>query len=313
MTEAAARISAPPGLLAPGDGGGPPGGPDLPPGLPLPPSARLLAGREDLCPPPGLAKPAARGGGVRAGRAKAYSSCSTSAASVTTEEPPPEEAAHGARAAARGLVEEAEELHQQWPSYSATISGLPNKLLTETMFEAVLEQASLSHLVLGFTLRTGRPCGEARVSLVGPAALEHCARHFQGCQWDPSGAQVAVAVDIQECQEGADWELQELAAAAAYAGGEGGFGGAAAAEALALFGAQSTAMSCEAPVFVPSAGFAAEAASAGEPGGAEAGKPAAPVTSDTSTEVGESEAEDEQDPAGPRRPAAAQVAPAVAA
>lgn len=300
MTEAACRICAPPGLEALGDEGLPPGGPDLPPGLPVPPSLRLLASWEAACAPPGLEKPAARGGGART-RPKAYSCVSTSASSVTTEEP-----------RGRGLSEETlseEGFHEQLPAYSATISGLPNKLLTEAMFEAILEQASLSHLVLGFTLRAGKPCGEATVSLVGRAALEHCARHFQGCQWDPNGATVEVAVDIQESQDDADWEL---AVAAAYAGGEGGFGGAAA-EAIALFGAQPTALSCEALVFVPAASLGVEAASADEAGGAEAAKPAAPVTSDTSTEVGESEAEDEQDPAGARRPAAAQVASPVAA
>lgn len=282
MTEAAGRICAPPGLEAPSDWD-PPGGLDLPPGLPLPPSVGP-AGYEAVCAPPGLGKAGAargRGSHAGAGRAKAYSSCSTSAASVTTEEPPSEESR---RCSAGGLLEEeAEEPHEPWPAYSATISGLPNKLLTEAMFEAVLEQASLSHLVLGFTLRAGKPCGEAKVSLISRMALEHCAQHFQGCQWDPSGAQVMVAVDIQECQENAEWELM----AAAYSGGEGGLGGAAAAEALA-FGAQPTAMSCEAPVFVPSAGLGAE----DEAGGAQPAKPAALITSDTSTEVGESEAED---------------------
>jgi len=307
MTEAARGICAPPGLEAPADWDSP-GGLDLPPGLPVPPSVGLLAGREAMCAPPGLEKAAARGGGARAGRTKAYSSCSTSAASVTTEEPPLEESAAGAVAAACLLSEEVEVHQEQWSAYTATISGLPNKLLTDAMFEAVLEQASLSHLVLGFTLHPGKPCGEARVSLIGRMALEHCAQHFQGCQWDPSGTPVTVAVEIQECQEDAEWEL---AVAAACAGGACSLGGAAAAEALALGAQPPMAMSSEAPVFVPSAGLSAEAAPAGEAEEARAGKPAAPVTSDTSTEVGDSEGEDERGgPAGARCPGpAAEAAP----
>ncbi|CAK0808340.1 unnamed protein product [Prorocentrum cordatum] len=273
MAEAgAAAFAPPPGLEALG-AWGLPLGLSPPPGLPLPPSmTRLADAAAATCAPPGLEEPALA-------RAAAAPGCS-----------------------AHGLPDEAGPHLELWPACFATISGLPNELLTDVMFEAILEQAGLSTLVVGFGLRPGRPCGEATVCLTDRMALERCAQHFQGCQWDPSGAQVAVATDVQGCQE------RELAVAAACAGGGCAFGLAAAAEAPAC-GSWPSALSCEAPAFVPLAGCGARAASSGEAKGIEVRKPAALVTSDTSTEVGESEAEDEHDSSRARALAAAWVAP----
>jgi hypothetical protein len=224
-------------------------------------------------PPPGLEAPVrSKVVGKQLWAKRPSSSSSTTAGNVTTEEPSPEEIAPAyvaAEATGAALGEGAE----QCPACGATISGLPNKVLTEVMFEAVLEQASLSHLVVNFELLPGKPSGEAKISLVSRMAAEQCALHFRGCQWDPSGAPVIVSLDIEECPENGDWELEMAAACTA---GAEGLRLDASAEAFAF---SDFSMSSEAPEFVP--------------GGSKTMTRA--INSDTSTEVGESEVEDEQE------------------
>jgi hypothetical protein len=75
------------------------------------------------------------------------------------------------------------------------VSGLANALLTEKMFEAVLQQASLLHFVLGFDLHPGEPCGEATLKLRSSEHAHWCVKHFRGCQWAMSGEKVNACLE----------------------------------------------------------------------------------------------------------------------
>jgi hypothetical protein len=219
-----------------------------------------------------------------------------------------------------------------WPTteFEVEISGLPNKILSQTMMEAVLQQAGLDESILDIKLQVGKPCGKALVTYTSLQVVERCIRHFYGCQWDASGTPVhaevvSVFCDCDELDAGkqpsvtagtlsADAPVFELPVLQEE-------------PPLTQDWTQSKAvLSDKAPVFVPKASMADEAplpmfiaqegkivetvCSADDPVFLPAGESvkyleskgniseAAPATvvisSDTSTEVGESEAEDEQ-------------------
>jgi len=75
-----------------------------------------------------------------------------------------------------------------------TIRGLPNKLLSEPMFEAVLQQAGLDSGVERFSVKPGKPVSLATVIFSSRAAAALCVAHFQGCQWDQSGVEVVATI-----------------------------------------------------------------------------------------------------------------------
>jgi len=79
-------------------------------------------------------------------------------------------------------------------SHSVRISGLPNELLSDAMFEVVLDQASVGNALVSFTTRKGKRTGEAVVRVKTSSAASHCVRHFQGCHWDARGAVVKAEV-----------------------------------------------------------------------------------------------------------------------
>jgi hypothetical protein len=168
------------------------------------------------------------------------------------------------------------------------------------MFEAVLEQASLSHLVESFSLHPSPPGkkqasshGHAKVSFISMFGAESCAQHFSGCNW---GVKVAVSLDIKECPPNDDWEP----ATAAFFASDTDLGLEDPAKAFVL--EAPSALSSEAPIFVPSAiTIQSQAASSSE---VEAKTMTRAISSDTSTEVGESDQEGEQDTSGVRRRAA---------
>jgi len=172
------------------------------------------------------------------------------------------------------------------------------------MMEAVLQQAGLDACVTNITLRSGKPVGEAIIIFSSRMAAEHCVTHFQGCQWDQSGKGVTTRILTPEqdktrgrrapaglSAKAAAWEPWNSNAAspgfehmgldmsAILAAGMPGFlsmhqAGSILAEERPASSLTSTALSAKAPEFVP-------------------GGQAMPL-SDTSTEVGESEAEDEK-------------------
>lgn len=68
------------------------------------------------------------------------------------------------------------------------VTGLPNKLLSSVMMEAILQQAGLhDDEVVGFSTEIGKTTGEASVSFVSESAANRCIAHFRGCKWDQSG------------------------------------------------------------------------------------------------------------------------------
>lgn len=71
-----------------------------------------------------------------------------------------------------------------------TVSCLPNKLLSKSMMEAVLQQAGVENGVLDFSTKCGKSCGEAIVNFSSFKAAEKCAAHFKGCMWDQMGNSV---------------------------------------------------------------------------------------------------------------------------
>lgn len=81
------------------------------------------------------------------------------------------------------------------PVCCVAISGLPNGILSRPMMLAVLQQAGLEGEALRVTMRKGQPCGEARVRFSSVPAAARCICHFQNRQWDPSGTVVSAWVD----------------------------------------------------------------------------------------------------------------------
>lgn len=179
------------------------------------------------------------------------------------------------------------------PNYKVQISGLPNKLLTEIMMEAILEQAGCDGDVAGLTMRPGKPAGTVVVAFSSIETVEQCVRHFEGRQWDPSGTKVKVNVLPSAGHHHKAEPVQRHAVASE---------GRLTAKAQALTPSMLD-FSADAPAFIPRAvvpatgvGLAIEGkatlAGADKAGVRKAGTV---ISSDTSTEVGESEAEDEQD------------------
>uniref|UniRef100_A0A7S1L2R3 RRM domain-containing protein n=1 Tax=Alexandrium catenella TaxID=2925 RepID=A0A7S1L2R3_ALECA len=187
-----------------------------------------------------------------------------------------------------------------------TISGLPNAILSEPMMSAVLQQAGLEGCVLSFSTEEGQPCGEAHIAMMSFQAAVRCVQHFEGCHWDPSGAEVTTKTEPsleemagQMWDEAAKLELEvamvvQEAVAEALEAGEG-------AEPDARLRAEAPAfepralpriaeeapplqLSADAPVFVPTAPDL--------DGKVRTTGPKLSFSSDASTEMGDSDGED---------------------
>jgi len=100
--------------------------------------------------------------------------------------------------------------------YAVLISGLPNEILkSKTLMEAMLQQAGgLDSVCTGFNASLGKPCGEVLVSLSNRRAAEWCVHHFEGCQWDASGAIVSAKL-ISPLEEESSLESGAVTEAAA--------------------------------------------------------------------------------------------------
>jgi len=91
-----------------------------------------------------------------------------------------------------------------------SIEGLPNAILSEPMFLAMLQQAGFLKEVITFSTREGDPCGEAHVSFWSVDAALRCVYHFEGCQWDASGTEVTakmISLQSNESLESLDYTL----------------------------------------------------------------------------------------------------------
>lgn len=80
------------------------------------------------------------------------------------------------------------------------IKGLPNKLLSNEMLEAVIEQAGLSGDVFKFDFEVGAHCGQAWIYFKEghEDAMEACVKHFDGCTWNASAKVSAHVVSKRE-------------------------------------------------------------------------------------------------------------------
>lgn len=78
--------------------------------------------------------------------------------------------------------------------WQVVITGLPGKLLSEAMLEAVFQQAGLDCHV-GFSVGGAKSSKESvTVRFSSMLDARRCVVHFQGCQWDKSGEAVATEV-----------------------------------------------------------------------------------------------------------------------
>lgn len=68
-------------------------------------------------------------------------------------------------------------------TYAVLVSGLPSGILTETSIQVMLEQAGLHLDVLSFTIRKGAPTGGAVLTISSEIGVQRCLYHFQGCCW----------------------------------------------------------------------------------------------------------------------------------
>jgi len=81
--------------------------------------------------------------------------------------------------------------------FQVVIVGLPAKLASKMMIDAMLEQAGLEDEVTDFQLPTKRQ-GLLRISLDSLDAAERCATHFKGCRWNAAGSMTVKVVSAQE-------------------------------------------------------------------------------------------------------------------
>jgi hypothetical protein len=188
------------------------------------------------------------------------------------------------------------------PTYQVQISGMPNKLLTETMMEAILQQACCDSNVIDLTLRTGKPTGTAVVTFSSYEIVERCLTHFQGRQWDPSGTRVGVNINLQPAP--GTGHRHKDSAAQGYAAASSGRLPAKAQTSNSYSAKPAFGLSSETPAFIPDVvvptkgtGLAKDEPEVTVTGAGKVGfrKAGITISSDNSTEVGDSEAEDEQD------------------
>lgn len=70
------------------------------------------------------------------------------------------------------------------------VVNLPNRLLSDIMMQATLEQTQVAELVTSYVTKPGKPYGEAFVTLMSTDAAIQVVRHFCGRCWDSSGVTV---------------------------------------------------------------------------------------------------------------------------
>eukprot|EP00428_Durinskia_dybowskii_P034778 CAMPEP_0170277660 /NCGR_PEP_ID=MMETSP0116_2-20130129/38823_1 /TAXON_ID=400756 /ORGANISM="Durinskia baltica, Strain CSIRO CS-38" /LENGTH=431 /DNA_ID=CAMNT_0010528949 /DNA_START=56 /DNA_END=1346 /DNA_ORIENTATION=+ len=81
------------------------------------------------------------------------------------------------------------------------LSGLPGKLLSPVMVEAILHQAALfDDVVVGYSI-TKKPRAGVTVSLSCELAAQRCPAHFRGCQWGESPESLVAEIVMLETPE----------------------------------------------------------------------------------------------------------------
>jgi len=231
---------------------------------------------EDLAGPPGLALPpglSAPSGSARKKAAKRLADLELAAAGYPPGlSPPPgletidEDVAHSDSTTVDGNSTEFTESpagarESAWDDsemYQVQLSGLPNEILSDIMFKAVLQQAQLNGSYSSFSTSPGKACGTAVVNLISASAAEWAVVHFHGRVWADDRCVTAYLVPkIQSEEEAwfqscADMEFDGISFQSFVAEVEvpsTGFS----ADSPAFVPSQATpnAMSAEAAVFVP--------------------------------------------------------------
>eukprot|EP00428_Durinskia_dybowskii_P017509 CAMPEP_0170226392 /NCGR_PEP_ID=MMETSP0116_2-20130129/12907_1 /TAXON_ID=400756 /ORGANISM="Durinskia baltica, Strain CSIRO CS-38" /LENGTH=380 /DNA_ID=CAMNT_0010477117 /DNA_START=116 /DNA_END=1258 /DNA_ORIENTATION=- len=175
------------------------------------------------------------------------------------------------------------------------IHGLPNKLLSEPMMDAILQQAGFtSDVVVGFSATPGKPCGKVAVRFSCEASARRCVAHFAGCQWDQSGSGVTATLVQLRAPSSADMfdfqKVLDASLATAYSSEETPSSSHLSVEAPAWVPQRSSTLAADAPAFVPCAFAKQERIGKGaQP--RKIVKRAHGPGSDTSTEIGDSEDE----------------------
>jgi len=77
-----------------------------------------------------------------------------------------------------------EEMHQ------VQLTGLPNEILSDMMFQAVLQQAQLGGAYANFSTTRGKRFGKALINFTSEFAAEWCVQHFHGRSWAADGTVV---------------------------------------------------------------------------------------------------------------------------
>jgi hypothetical protein len=85
----------------------------------------------------------------------------------------------------------AEDVNEE-PEWQVIIRGIPVKLQTEVMLEAVFQQARLNYL--SFEVQPGGQPIKVVVRFADLFRAQCCVMHFQGCVWDKSGETVFAAI-----------------------------------------------------------------------------------------------------------------------
>jgi len=187
----------------------------------------------------------------------------------------------------------------QAPSFALSsiqvhVLGLPNRLLSDAMLEAMTEQAGVDSMVLGFRTFPGQSTGEAFVTFDNSFAASRFAAHVQGVRWGP-GTKVVVRVVAPKTPAPSKLRQQPAGTPAKKAG-----------ELRAHLKKDAPAyihvssqLSAAAPAFVPLVAYVERSAETPVRVAAAAGAAEfaclSQAGSDVSTEIGESEAELDKD------------------
>eukprot|EP00929_Paragymnodinium_shiwhaense_P009527 TRINITY_DN113732_c0_g1_i1.p1 TRINITY_DN113732_c0_g1~~TRINITY_DN113732_c0_g1_i1.p1 ORF type:complete len:412 (+),score=83.92 TRINITY_DN113732_c0_g1_i1:118-1236(+) len=125
------------------------------------------------------------------------SSAAPSAASTTTSS-----ASSSTKAASGNKSDSSKDVRAQ--NYDCIIKGLPNRVLSDAMMEAMLEQAGVDNCVVKFATQHGTPNGTAVITLSQRNSAERCARHFEGCKWGAAAGPVVARIVISGKEQDED-------------------------------------------------------------------------------------------------------------
>lgn len=125
----------------------------------------------DIVPPPGLAPPPGLTQMDHAAQPQ----------HVVTMEPPP-----GLQAGQNAVTKST--------NTQVSINGVPDKLLSPMMVDAMFEQIGLDAPAVNVTIRRCKPYGGISASFANARDAHRCVKHFQGRTWDSAGTPVQAEI-----------------------------------------------------------------------------------------------------------------------